>query len=399
MPNVTNFILRDQQIDIEDTAARTAASNAQTTATAAQKTATKAQTTAENAQTTSNQATQNINNIIPTVNILKRRITPKSMNVVMIGDSYGVDYYQSGSGASYQTQIKSLSIFNNVYKYAISGAGFAAGNTTFIDILNNINDISDTSTIDMVVVAGGWNDRTQNRGDILTGIQSFCTACRNKFPNAEIKVAHIGWGTNTSQFTYLYTSIYAYRDCSRYGAIYIENSEYILHTSYFTLFNSDGIHPNSTGQTTLARYLSSGMISNFCLPAQEWVSMNIEANSGFKAPTIYCMMEQSKTFFKWANQNMSGFTSLNSNGNPAQNIAWGSINYGCIMGVDDIKYTIPVFAHNSSGWTQVTMCIYFSQRYLRFGLGSVLNSGYVKLGDIDQLYLSAFNGCIDTLNC
>ena len=180
-----------------------------------------------------------------------------SDKVLFIGDSYGV-------GTTNETEVITSWIdyiktryYPTAAKYAINGAGFAAGSTTFEDLLDTaISEIEDKAAYKKIVVCGGFNDRNSSIADIKTAMSSFISKAKTNFTNAKIYVGMIGGcslvsptGSGYRLNTFI-RSLPAYKDCNQYGAIYLNGVEQILKD--YTYFSTDGYHPNADGYSKLA---------------------------------------------------------------------------------------------------------------------------------------------------
>lgn len=217
-------------------------------------------------------ALTNANNLIAVritdaaVNAVNARIDNLSKRkYVFIGDSYGDGYTPDGVVTSWITNVVTnlgLSAGDYISSHH-GGDGFATpANSSF---LNQLNALSSDNAVTDVVVGGGYNDNPYTLAEVKLGITTFYTACKTKFPNAKLHILPIGWTKNASAKTNLVTTYKAYHEAALTldDAVCVDNMSFILH-EYFDDFASDGIHPNSTGQTRLgdyiAKYLRDGTI-------------------------------------------------------------------------------------------------------------------------------------------
>lgn len=165
---------------------------------------------------------------------------------IFVSDSYGVQEALGYVGDTWvEKAIKFLGLTKgvNAYKVSVGGVGFAT-ETSFTTILRSIeNTITEPDTITDIIVCGGCNDNGRVDG-IDGGIISFIDYCRNKYPNATIKIGHIGWFKNSTMFLSQSYVINKYRECIKFGAEYLNNVEYALH-NYNHFY--DAHHPNALG--------------------------------------------------------------------------------------------------------------------------------------------------------
>lgn len=208
-----------------------------------------------------NTNTQNISNNSKEIDILKNR------KYIFFGDSYA----SGETGTSWLNNIVNyLGLSSTDYFNASRNSyGFTYPSSTqnWETVLDyTITQISNKNDYTDILVAGGYNDgapyNSSTQQDIENAIQSFVTKCKNNFPNAKITIAHIGWTGNMDNFEGLRKSIKAYKNCTNFGASYINNSEFIMHN--YTLYNSDYIHPNATGNENIAKYLINGLLTGSC---------------------------------------------------------------------------------------------------------------------------------------
>lgn len=187
---------------------------------------------------------------------------------IIIGDSYTV-----GITAGGQTITSWLGWFTQWYGsewtgYVANprgGYGFSHTNMYFVDLLNELdNQISDKSSITDILVAGGYND-----GGYLTTlpdrIAEFATVARQKYTNATLWIAPIGWTTNQYQnivsqaieMYITYGNINGYRVMSEMKYIMRNTEDYL---------SADQIHPNEDGYKALATAMHTYLLSYLATP-------------------------------------------------------------------------------------------------------------------------------------
>lgn len=215
------------------------------------------------------------------VSNLTKRVTAleeKQSGLVLISDSYA-DF----EGNTFVNQIKNANLFDVFYEAHAGGAGFGIGSTTFIDLLNQVsNTITDKNSITTILVAGGYNDYAVTEDNILGAINTFMIRAKQLFKNANVKIAFIGWGKQTSHWRGLVSACGAYSKCGKYGATYITGSEYILHD--YSFFDEAGaFHPNQNGHNALANYLISGLLNGGCDVVYPYKTIDYTPRSGVTA--------------------------------------------------------------------------------------------------------------------
>lgn len=202
---------------------------------------------------------------------------------LFIGDSYGTGTTEESSTITSWIDYMISRYYPNSYKYAVNGAGFDAGSTKFINLLNQaISEIEDLSIVKNIVVCGGFNDRNSVVSDIESAMATFITTAKQNFVNAKIYVGMIGGcslqntvGTGYRSNTFL-KSLPVYKKCIKYGAIYLNGVEQILKN--YSYFSSDGYHPNANGYSMLADGINQAIKSG---------SYNINEFQGFSIDNLH----------------------------------------------------------------------------------------------------------------
>lgn len=240
--------------------------------------------TFKNAQTAIN------NNVSSDITDINDRIDKlDDRKFIFISDSYG----ETRDNSTWFNELAAiLGLSSNDYYethqggYGFTGA-FGAG-TTFLNLLTNLNStITNKSEITDIVVVGGFNDRTQSVSNIESAISNFCTYAHTNYPNAKIYIGGFGWSFNSEFKTELDNGKYltAYKNCYKYGAIYIKGSDYVLRNSaYFYPESSDYtlhlvdlyVHPNAEGSRLIAECVYSNLVGdNFTIRSVATASITL----------------------------------------------------------------------------------------------------------------------------
>ena len=191
---------------------------------------------------------------------------------LFIGDSYGDGYSHDGNNSGWCTYLAnemglSASQYEAVHQ---GGSGFANGG-----FLARLNAAVGTNFSDIVVL-GGFNDYNSTEAAIDSAMSTFCARVKTLFPSARLYIGCVGWikeGTGSSAYSnwedvrdaITGTVLPAYQACGKYGAQYINFSEYLLTDDLMT--PTDGYHPGEDGNKAIAH----GVINAFktgcaCLP-------------------------------------------------------------------------------------------------------------------------------------
>lgn len=180
--------------------------------------------------------------------------------VIVLADSYGS--YKNANNKNMADIAADLTGLDIEF-LRTGGTGFVAdGIKTFLALIGtstaNPDDITD------IVVCGGANDYSAlaTAAQLKSAIATFCTYCRTTFPNLK-KIAIMAnsivfgsWSSYKGAYDRVFTTA-AYQDGAiENGAIFIENSQYIMHDTRI-LDHADWCHPAGDGVDVLGAYLAS----------------------------------------------------------------------------------------------------------------------------------------------
>lgn len=198
--------------------------------------------------------------------------THKKRRYLFIGDSYCEGYSHDGSNsgwATYCAGYMGLTSDDYVRKYR-GGASFSANgsNNTYQALLVSADYPFDYFTD--IVVCGGYNDNSHTESDIKTGISSFVTLAKGKYPNANVHIGFVAWnkqgngsgaieGWQAINAALTGTVLPAYQKCVEYGVDYLNNVEYWLNNDGLT--PSDGYHPSEVGNQSIARAVANALLT------------------------------------------------------------------------------------------------------------------------------------------
>lgn len=200
--------------------------------------------------------------------------------LIIFGDSYFRDPAVSG-GHPISYYLTAFFNRHNI-EYEINAQGGeafgAVDNYGYIyDVNNYVSNFAPEDVTD-VMFCGGFNDRDYTALEIETGIDNACGAVKTKYPNARIHVGHFGWCSETgmagNRTKLVSTTIPAYRNCVKYGAAYMANSEYTMHN--YNFFINDNVHPNNSGTFEIAKQITLYLLTGSCdvhYPIQ-WLEFN-----------------------------------------------------------------------------------------------------------------------------
>ena len=208
----------------------------------------------------------------------------KKRRIIIFGDSYlenrpllsnqpveyWLDQYLAGTNIEFEIN-------------AQGREGFAvSGNDSFLYDVQNYTSAFEANQVTDVLFCGGFNDRLFNISQIESGMELTFAAVRAKYPNARISVGHFGWDghwTSDERSAIVRISIPAYKNCGKFGAAYMVNSEFTMH--WYELFTSaDWIHPNIEGVKEIAKQISLYLVGGSCDVHYEVVECTFNSGSG-----------------------------------------------------------------------------------------------------------------------
>lgn len=205
----------------------------------------------ENSISTINENLTNLSNLV------------KNRRFIVIGDSYC-----DGTNSWIKSMQNYLGKNDTDYvKSYMGGAGFAhkggaSGSKNFLELLQGVS-ATNPDTITDIVVCGGANNYPEDTNTILNGtggIQEFVRYAKSTYPNATVHIGFIGVNLNNNDN--IPRAINAYKQCTKFGAKYLNNVEFILPS--YTLLQSDFIHPNEQGDYQLGVYITNAVLTGSC---------------------------------------------------------------------------------------------------------------------------------------
>lgn len=183
-----------------------------------------------------------ISNTTKNVNLLINK------KILFIGDSY-LEMYNGTTGII--DKFKEISNITNIISSVKSGTGFkyTVENQNFITLLQNVpndNEITD------IICVGGYNDQYSNQTDVENAIRTFCLTAKQKFPNAKIYIGMDGFTLEENKRFPIFNVFQTYQKCNKYGAIYLNGIECVMHDTSLFIGGTDLTHPNENGRYELA---------------------------------------------------------------------------------------------------------------------------------------------------
>lgn len=211
------------------------------------------------------QQIDDLRDLIDSLNVLPKKY-------LLIGDSYGT-YTNPDDGLLYSWIDDVISETGiNGTKLAVGSIGFRPphdGVSSYEEVLQTAiqnETITDLESYTDIIVCGGANDASGivygdiTKSTIETGMRSFITYAKSKFPNATISIGFIGMLPNTFGKGY-YPALEVYRSCTEYDCHYLTNVEYIQEIEYLM---PDGVHITPAGYEEFKKYLPRAVIDGYC---------------------------------------------------------------------------------------------------------------------------------------
>lgn len=143
---------------------------------------------------------------------------------------------------------------------------------TFKELLIQAHTRFPNSIFTDIIVCGGYNDRTNTAAQIESAIVDFIDQAKTYYPNVQVYIGHVGYNkqgssSDTSIAPSNWTEIRqhmkeigipAYKNCIKYGAIYLNNVEYALNETGLT--TTDGYHPSEAGNRCIAKAVAKAFL-------------------------------------------------------------------------------------------------------------------------------------------
>lgn len=201
---------------------------------------------------------------VNTENIAANAVTKDKLDIALgatykiltIGDSYGEAEVDANT---WTWQLSKMMPNSTFYNYAVSGGGFTAS-FTFLKQLQKAAAEIDVNEITHVVIAGGRNDIYSTS---YSASVSECLAYAvNTFSNALVIVVPMLWDystitTNELNKASTIATAAAANKCD------VLNYAWIWNKGIKDYYQSDLIHPNSSGATSIAAYIRNGILGTY----------------------------------------------------------------------------------------------------------------------------------------
>ena len=203
---------------------------------------------------------------------------------VLVSDSYGTPL----PNASWQDSYQTLMGLDSAHCIKLYSGGFCFLLDRFLSLITpgatpaSISADVDPLRVTKIVVGGGFNDKVGPTADVDTAIGNFMSYVNIHYPNAKVYIAFIGWSFNKHYLVDFSgdKGLIAYKNCAKYGAIYLNGTEYIMHNR--ALFAHEAaipgseedynyVHPNDDGGMAIAKGIIQAIKNGKCSVEYEYI--------------------------------------------------------------------------------------------------------------------------------
>lgn len=250
--------------------------------------------------------------------------------IIIVGDSYAGGAVPSGESPvdSWERLLRQklgFTLNTDCWSTNQGGTGFTTS-TTWLQLLQNVNTNGHDNEITDILICGGYNDAGSNINAVQSAVNAIISYVDTKYPNAKVHVGFIGNTTNTANKYNIGSMARIYMEaCKNAGIHYLSNVEHVLH-NYYSMFTSDGIHPNQTGQNALC----DNIIQAWLYGSTDVKYGNQAINSSFGILTT--MLDNSIVRFSCPSNATFNVTASGVSCSGGNGIELTTIGYGYIIG-------------------------------------------------------------------
>lgn len=230
-----------------------------------------------------NTVSSNYNDLNGKINVVNnsRKTFNFTGNTILIGDSYGDGYTPDGNVTSWCTLVKNyLNLGDSCFAVTRGGSGFKNG-TTFNGLLReSVGHFSDKNSVKNIVVCGGYNDANYSVNEIILAIADFKTKAVELYPEASVFIGFCGFNTDYIIRAKLANACDGYvSGCGYQGLTYLSGVENAIHSD--AMVASDGIHPNTWGQESLAKGITNALLCGYASVVHAETNAGVSMLNGF----------------------------------------------------------------------------------------------------------------------
>lgn len=214
-------------------------------------------------------------------------------NIVIISDSYGTNY--GGLNTNFITMVKNMLPNKTIYSSAENSAGFSVpgehGNT-FLQMLQKLN-IPNKDTIERIYIVGCLNDINSSTTVFKQYVNQFNLYVEQNFTKAKTYIVDCGVNNKTTNNDDVVRIIENRMILSNYSGKVTSLLNGMCLVANNDLLQADGIHPNISGATNIAKFVVQHIVNNETSFAYTWAGLiknyisstikSVEMNNGYLA--------------------------------------------------------------------------------------------------------------------
>lgn len=330
----------------------------------------------ENSISTINENLTNLSNLV------------KNRRFIVIGDSYC-----DGTNSWIKSMQNYLGKNDTDYvKSYMGGTGFAHGNKNFLNLLQEVN-ATNPNTITDIIVCGGANNYHEDTNTILNGtggIQEFVSYAKSTYPNATVHIGFIGVNLNNNDN--MPRAINAYKQCTKFGAKYLNNVEFILPS--YTLLQSDFIHPNEKGDYQLGVYITNAVLTGSCDVNYSYEKLNIVNESYISSITGAFASFRQNNVERLVSTGIGVYFSQPQHitANDQTKVKVATIQNGSFIGTAFATYTCAGLIYDGSKFRDIPITIIIDKNEISFSFNGASDNGAAWFeGTVNRILINQIN--------
>ena len=352
-------------------------------------------TTLESDNNTNKTNISNNTNSISTINENLTNLSNlvKNRRFIVIGDSYC-----DGTNSWIKSMQNYLGKNDTDYvKSYMGGAGFAhkggaAEAKNFLELLQGVS-ATNPDTITDIVVCGGANNYPEDTDTILNGtggIQEFVNYAKSTYPNATVHIGFIGVNLNNNDN--MPRAINAYKQCTKFGAKYLNNVEFILPS--YTLLQSDFIHPNEQGDYQLGVYITNAVLTGSCDVNYTYEKLNIVNESYISSITGGFASYRQNNVERLVSTGIGVYFSQPQRitANEQSKVKVATIQNGSFIGTAFATYTCAGLIYDGSKFRDIPITIIIDKNEISFSFNGASDDGAAWFeGTVNRILINQIN--------
>lgn len=330
----------------------------------------------ENSISTINENLTNLSNLV------------KNRRFIVIGDSYC-----DGTNSWIKSMQNYLAKNDTDYvKSYMGGAGFAHGSKNFLNLLQEAV-VTNPNTITDIIVCGGANNYPEDSDTILNGtggIQEFVSYAKSTYPNATVHIGFIGVNLNNNDN--MPRAINAYKQCTKFGAKYLNNVEFILPS--YTLLQSDFIHPNEQGDYQLGVYITNAVLTGSCDVNYSYEKLNIVNESYISSITGGFASYRQNNVERLVSTGIGVYFSQPQKitANDQSKVKVATIQNGSFIGTAFATYTCAGLIYDGSKFRDIPITIIIDKNEISFSFNGASDDGAAWFeGTVNRILINQIN--------